>query len=106
MRWKIGLPLIAALGLAGCGDYDVVDKSKEVVISKQEYEKLKADAALTKQVGRFQLHRDGSRTWRLDTATGRSCLLLASEEDWKRDAGNQNSCTADDFKAAQEGQKH
>lgn len=91
------LTLLSASSLSGCGDFDLVDKSKQVVISKEEYEQLKASAALTKQVGRYQLHREGFRTWRLDTATGRSCLLLTTEADWKDPKTQmQNSCLDDD----------
>jgi hypothetical protein len=76
-------------------------QSKEVVISKAEYDELKA-AAQAKQVGRYQLHREGFRTWRLDTATGRSCLLLTTDNDWKNAASTQNSCATEDWQEAQE----
>lgn len=36
------------------------------------------------QLGRYQLQRDTGRTWRLDTATGDICLMLAPETDWKK----------------------
>lgn len=103
MDWKIGLTIVAASTMFGCGDFDVVDKSKEVVISKAEYDQLKASAALGKQVGRYQIHREGVRTWRLDTATGRSCLLLTTEADWNNPKTQlQNSCADADWKEAQE----
>ena len=74
------LLFVLVCSMSGCDDFQLADKSKEVVISKSEYEQLKAAVAASqaKQVGRYQLHRDGFRTWRLDTATGRSCLLLTS----------------------------
>jgi len=104
------LALFTACILSGCDDYQiadkskeqVADKSKEVVISKAEYDALKAEAAQAKQVGRYQIHREGPRTWRLDTSTGRSCLLLASEYDWQHDGAKQNSCATDDWNAPQE----
>lgn len=77
--------------------HEVVDKSKYVAISKSEYEQLKAAALETKQVGRYRLHRDGFRTWRLDTSTGQSCLLLATDADWKGGAKNQVSCSAENY---------
>ena len=101
MKPKQLLTLGAALALSGCGDYAVVDKSEDVVISKAEYAQLKAAALQPKEVGRYQLHREGPRTWRLDTTTGNSCLLLASEWDWKNDAKEQNNCATEDYTAAQ-----
>jgi hypothetical protein len=61
MRWKMALTTLAVCALCGCGDYQVADKSKDVLLSKEEYDQLKATAALAKQVGRYQLHRTGSR---------------------------------------------
>ncbi len=95
--YALTLALAATYVLTGCEDMDVVDKSKNVVISKSEYEQLRAAALENKQVGRYQLHRDGLRTWRLDTATGSSCLLLASEADWKGAAKDQESCATEDY---------
>jgi hypothetical protein len=34
--------------------------------------------------GRYQLYRQGNLTWRLDTETGRSCVLFATDEEWKK----------------------
>lgn len=101
-RLVVFLGLLSVFVGSGCDDYQMADKSKEVVISKQEYDQLKAAAAQAKQVGRYQLHRDGSRTWRLDTSTGHSCLLLATEYDWKSSGSSQNSCAGEDFREAQE----
>jgi len=55
-----------------------------VIISKQEFAQLKKEAEMGRSVGRFQVYTNGWRTWRLDTATGQNCLLLASEADWKK----------------------
>jgi hypothetical protein len=105
MRLSLVLPITAVCFLSGCDDYQVAEKSKEVVIPKAEYEQLQATLAENKQVGRYQLHKDGPRTWRLDTATGRSCLLLASEADWKAEGGQQVSCITEDYAVAQERHK-
>jgi len=88
--------------LCGCGSLTLADKSKEVVLTRAEYEQLKTLAREPNQVGRYQLHRDGSRAWRLDTATGRLCLMLTSDADWKKDASQRLSCLADDATAATE----
>ncbi len=34
--------------------------------------------------GRYQLYRQGNITWRLDTETGRSCVLFATDEEWRK----------------------
>jgi hypothetical protein len=34
--------------------------------------------------GRYMLYRQGDITWRLDTDTGRSCALFATDEEWKK----------------------
>jgi hypothetical protein len=34
--------------------------------------------------GRYQLYRQGNITWRLDTNTGHSCIMFATDEEWKK----------------------
>ena len=34
--------------------------------------------------GHFQLYRQGSLTWRLNTDTGQSCVLFATDEEWRK----------------------
>jgi hypothetical protein len=34
--------------------------------------------------GRYQLYRQGNITWRLDTETGRSCIIFATDDEWKK----------------------
>ena len=68
-------------------DYEMVQKIKSgqyTVIKNDEPTTLKSQAELGKGVGRYQIHREGFRTWRLDTSTGKICLLLASDADWKK----------------------
>jgi len=91
-----------SLSLCGCDSFTIVEKSKDVVLPRAEYEQLKTLAREPSQVGRYQLHHDSGRTWRLDTATGRICLMLTSDEDWKKDTSQQSSCVAEDAIAATE----
>jgi hypothetical protein len=81
-----------SLALIGCG-YDLVEtkeleklKAAEAEVSrlKEENSQLMQQVATLKSIGRYQIHQSSSRTWRLDTATGQNCLLLASKEDWKK----------------------
>jgi hypothetical protein len=63
--------VIGTIIATGCDDYTVTDKAKVdacaagVVLTKADYDQLKRDAELGKSVGRYQIHRDASRTWRL-----------------------------------------
>lgn len=34
--------------------------------------------------GRYQFYRQGNITWRLNTDTGRTCIIFATEEEWKK----------------------
>jgi hypothetical protein len=61
------------------------------LVKTDELAQLRQDASLGKSVGRYHQYNSGGRTWRLDTATGKTCLLLASEADWKKpDVAAQN----------------
>ncbi|HEV2348590.1 MAG TPA: hypothetical protein VG028_01965 [Terriglobia bacterium] len=54
------------------------------LIKKDELSQLRKDAEIGKSVGRFQVHQFGAQTWRLDTSTGTSCLLLATKAQWNK----------------------
>jgi hypothetical protein len=95
-----GIPICFAF--YGCESFTIVEKSRDVVLPRAEYEQLESLAMQPSQVGRYQLHHEGSRTWRLDTATGRTCLMLTSEADWQKDTPQLFSCVADDSVAATE----
>ena len=89
-----------ALILGGCeivddSDYETVQKIKSgqySLIKNDELSLLKSQAELGKGVGRYQIHREGFRTWRLDTSTGKICLLLTAEADWKKPEIALQSC--------------
>ncbi len=34
--------------------------------------------------GHYQLYRQGDLTWRLNTDTGQSCVVFATEEEWRK----------------------
>ncbi len=86
--------------LCGCG-YEIVGSEElmrlkaaeaEVVRLREENAQLKTQLASVKDVGRYQIHQSGFRTWRLDTATGQDCLLLTSDADWKKPAVSMQGC--------------
>lgn len=93
LAWLVGVIVVLVWTVAIASDHQAAaKKANEVTIPKAEYEKLKVDAMAAKQVGRYQMNREGTRVWRLDTATGESCLLLATEYDLKHDAKSEKSC--------------
>ncbi len=84
--------LMAVVSMAllqlSCDRVDEIGKvasGRYEVITAQELTELRRNADIGKNVGRYSLHKDGLRTWRFDSATGRSCLLLATDEDWKKE---------------------
>jgi hypothetical protein len=46
---------------------------------------------------RYQTFTSGTKTWRLDTVKGVSCILLATDQDWKNPATKRQNCTCEDF---------
>jgi uncharacterized iron-regulated membrane protein len=42
--------------------------------------------------GHYQLYRQGNLTWRLNTDTGQTCILFATDEEWKKAKVYRNGC--------------
>ncbi len=42
--------------------------------------------------GKFQVYRQGDLTWRVDTDSGRTCILFATEEQWRKPVVYRNGC--------------
>ena len=91
---RFGLLLVLLLQV-GCDDIQLVNANDRAlltkaksgqyeVVTKTELQELRATAATAKAVGRYQIYNRGYRTFRLDTATGKTCILLATDADWKR----------------------
>jgi hypothetical protein len=88
--------------LAGCGAY--VEKSKyeesqrELQKTREELEETKKQLQeAQKQINdlsahKFSTYRDEARTWRFDSTTGGTCILLAPEWDWKNKETKSQSC--------------
>jgi hypothetical protein len=82
--------------LSACDQYQVIDTqdaNKKLinlktcnceVLSKDELKKLQEQAELGKHINRYQMRTEGYRTWRFDTATGKICLLLTIDSEWKK----------------------
>ncbi len=44
--------------------------------------------------GRFQIYRQGNLTWRIDTETGQSCVLFATNAEWRRPQVYRHGCNS------------
>lgn len=97
------LLLTAISGCEDMGIYQLTDAERDsmskirsgqyTLISNKDLDALKQQAELGKSIGRYQIHTEASRTWRLDTANGNVCLLLASQDDWKKPETQAQACT-------------
>jgi len=102
--------LIFATLLLGCSSRDIANSEFEVdalhkvrtgqyvLIKADELAQLRTDAEIARSVGRYQIHTIGIRTWRLDTATGASCLLLTTESDAKKAETVAQACPKEEIK--------
>jgi hypothetical protein len=100
---------ILSLALCGCETLGYVDKGKfdnsqkEIAdLKKQLAETQDKLAASQKSVADYETHKyqmfqSGSRTWRLDTATGDACITLTIDADWKLKKTKEQSCSCTDL---------
>jgi len=44
--------------------------------------------------GKFQVYRQGNITWRVNTESGESCILLATQEEWRKPIVYNHGCNA------------
>jgi|GEM_PF-1041815 len=44
--------------------------------------------------GKFQVYRQGNITWRVNTESGESCILLATQEEWRKSIVYSHGCNA------------
>lgn len=42
--------------------------------------------------GKFQVYRQGNLTWRVDTETGKTCIVFATMEEWKKPIVYEHGC--------------
>ncbi|HKW34445.1 MAG TPA: hypothetical protein VJN92_15650 [Candidatus Acidoferrum sp.] len=100
MRKQV-LLLSLCVFLAGCEDMGWVEKPKYDALQqqlKQAQEDLKkAQQQVTEcQAHKYEVYSRGFRTFRLDTITGKTCILLTSPEDWKKAETNEQGCPCED----------
>ena len=88
---------------AGCGVF--VERAKYDALQQQMAETAKKLKESQEQLAQYQAHRYqtfrvGLRTWRLDTVTGDSCLLLTTDTDWKTPGTKGQGCSCEDLRKA------
>lgn len=107
MRKRL-LVLAMCVSLEGCEDVGFVPKDKydvsHVQLKKTQEELQKTEEELKKaqqqlqesQAHKYQIYTQGWRTWRLDSVTGKTCILLTSPQDWKKPETTQAGCPCED----------
>jgi hypothetical protein len=81
-----------ALTKVRTGEYRLVKTSDFEIVPKSELAELKRAAETGRSVGRYQQYSRGVRTWRFDTASGQTCLLLTTQDDWKKEETKNEAC--------------
>lgn len=89
------------LGYVDKGKFD--NSQKEIADLKKELAETQDKLAASQksvadyQAHKYQMFQSGSRTWRLDTATGDSCIALTTEADWRLKKTKEQSCSCTDL---------
>jgi hypothetical protein len=104
----VSVLLATCLFLGGCEEMGYVEKSKYDVSQEQskqaQVDLHKAQDDLKKaqqqiadyQAHKYQIYTNGGRTWRLDSVTGKTCVLLTTDEDWKNPKITESGCQCED----------
>jgi|ERR1035438_101264 hypothetical protein len=96
---------IVILLMTGCDAYVEKEKYdasqtetanlKRQLAEVQESLRKAQDQVAQCQAHKFEIFHNGFRTWRLDTVTGASCILLTTKEDWKKPETGIQQCDLD-----------
>jgi hypothetical protein len=103
-RTLIFFATFTCLLLSGCvqkTEYDALqgklnDATKELTEVRDSLKKSQ-DQLADLQAHRYTSFNNGGRTWRLDGAKGTTCVLLASDQEWKNPHVKRQSCSCEDF---------
>lgn len=78
------------------GSAEPTEGSKAMPLTESDgIEQASANRMAFAGAARFQLYRQGDITWRLDMETGRTCVLLATDEQWKLERVFSHGCGMD-----------
>ena len=92
--------------LVGCGSYversKYEDSQRELQQARAELNQIKSQLKDAHQklaeasAQKFSTYQNGGRTWRFNSQTGETCILLTSEWDWKNKKTQSQSCDCQD----------
>lgn len=107
MRY-VSFLLAICLFAGGCEQMGYLEKSKYDALQEQN-KRAQADLQKTQddlrqaqqqiadyQAHKYQIYTQGWRTWRLDSVTGKTCILLTSDQDWKNPKTTESGCQCED----------
>ena len=81
-------------------DCDPQKQGERITALEADVKQLKAEIVEIKTKPKvehhYELRNEGLRTFRFDSATGETCIQLASEPDWKRKGTKSQSCSCSD----------
>lgn len=94
--------LAAVLCTTACTELGYVEKKDYDAVQAKLTETENKLKAADKQIADFQAHRysvyhQGWRTWRMDSVSGKTCILLTIDSDWKKSDTKASSCPCEDY---------
>jgi hypothetical protein len=85
-----------SLGYVEQGKYDALQKQYDTLQEQLKMTETDLKAAQEQvaecQTHKYQIYKDAGRTWRLDSVTGATCILLTTTEDWKKPETREQGC--------------
>jgi hypothetical protein len=106
MLTRMAVVAVCCLCLVGCdakelgyvelGKYDALQK--QYAASQEQLKMTETDLKTAQQqvsecqAHKYQIYKETWRTWRLDTVTGATCILLTTEADWKKPETTAQGC--------------
>lgn len=103
-RVWVSFGFVLSLSLSACNE--CVEKSKYAALQKQVTDtkkqldelqsKLRKEPEEGTKPGRYETFHQGPRTFRFDSATGETCVLLTTGTDWKNQQTMAQSCDCQD----------
>ncbi len=70
---------------------EISDLRRQYTESQESLRKAQEQVAEC-QAHKYQIFHQSHRTWRLDTVNGTTCILLTTDEDWKKPGTQSQAC--------------
>jgi hypothetical protein len=104
-RISPGIFFIVVVLLTGCDAYvekekydasqkDAANLKQQLAEAQESLRKAQEQVAQC-QAHKYEIFHKGYRTWRLDTITGTTCILLTTTEDWKKLETSNQGCNVE-----------